>query len=371
MLTLTGQFVMAQSFAQIINPFRIDIDPMERLLLVNFEKDPDSVYIGFEPQVFDDELNGKGHLVIGWRVDGRVDIYHQPGLSLVPEKYYIAGKGLANMVETEMAEYFFEINDFGAQASYDFFDVHKRRVVIKINESNPRKRKPFGLLAPMGHAAENPSALPLILLHDFYFVREKHSEILISIDGRTHRHDKLPIRIDGARMTFLRYCPDPFIASINPAFEGELSPLTVQQGWNVIDEDANIEITIAKGKTGIKTISRKHMGHELTLSFEPAFPDVGSIENNSTFEGRFKIAGHPSTGLVSGAYRLERNDLETRITMIPSKGWKPKPDRFSLRFLYRVAKIFRQWPKTYEWKAEIVEDESNTYMRSGWIRIND
>jgi hypothetical protein len=48
-----------------INPFCIDIDPMERLLLVNFEKDPDTIYIGFEPQVFDDPINGRGHLVIG------------------------------------------------------------------------------------------------------------------------------------------------------------------------------------------------------------------------------------------------------------------------------------------------------------------
>jgi len=59
-------------------PFRIDIDPMEKLLLINFEKDPDPLYVGFEPQVFDDDIHGKGHSVIAWRVDGRVDVYHQP-----------------------------------------------------------------------------------------------------------------------------------------------------------------------------------------------------------------------------------------------------------------------------------------------------
>ncbi len=63
-----------------IIPFRIDIDPMERLLLVNFEKDRTPPNVGFEPQVFDDSINGKGHLVIEWRQDGRVDVYHQPGL---------------------------------------------------------------------------------------------------------------------------------------------------------------------------------------------------------------------------------------------------------------------------------------------------
>ncbi|WP_439482765.1 hypothetical protein [Cyclobacterium plantarum] len=50
------------------NPFTIEIDPI--ILFVNFENDPDGVYIGFEPQVFDDTLNGKGNLIIGWRLDG-------------------------------------------------------------------------------------------------------------------------------------------------------------------------------------------------------------------------------------------------------------------------------------------------------------
>lgn len=33
-------------------PFNIVVDPMQRLLLINFEKDPDRLYVGFEPQVF-------------------------------------------------------------------------------------------------------------------------------------------------------------------------------------------------------------------------------------------------------------------------------------------------------------------------------
>ena len=72
---------MAADIIKIGNPFQISIDPMERLLLVNFEKDPDTFYVGFEPQVFDDNVNGRGHLIIGWRVDGKVDVYHEPGLT--------------------------------------------------------------------------------------------------------------------------------------------------------------------------------------------------------------------------------------------------------------------------------------------------
>jgi hypothetical protein len=62
--------IMNDSFSQnriadsksgrVIFPFSIEIDPMERLLLVNFEKDPDSIYVGFEPQVFNDESTAPG-----------------------------------------------------------------------------------------------------------------------------------------------------------------------------------------------------------------------------------------------------------------------------------------------------------------------
>jgi hypothetical protein len=73
------------------------------------------------------------------------------------------------MVERELPDAAYEINDLGVQAHYQFQDIHDRTVVITIHEKNPRKREPFGLLAPMGAAAEAPSSLPLVLLHDFYF----------------------------------------------------------------------------------------------------------------------------------------------------------------------------------------------------------
>ncbi|MDR5659887.1 hypothetical protein RH915_10340 [Serpentinicella sp. ANB-PHB4] len=95
---------MEQSKQYLINPFKIDVDPMERLLLINFEKDPDTIYVAFEPQVFDDTPHGKGHLIIGWRQDGKVDIFHQPSLKLNPEDYDIVGKGLANIVERDFTD---------------------------------------------------------------------------------------------------------------------------------------------------------------------------------------------------------------------------------------------------------------------------
>ncbi|TVQ06464.1 MAG: hypothetical protein EA359_01070, partial [Balneolaceae bacterium] len=190
--------------SRVVFPFSIQIDPMERLLLVNFEKDPDSIYVGFEPQVFNDEINGVGHLVIGWRTDKKIDVYHEKSLNPDSSKYDIAGAGLNKMIAVDMEQAFYQVNDFGVQAHYKFADISGREVEIVISEKNSRKRKPFGLLAPMGDAATNPSSLPLVMLQDFYFVRKNHTDIKVKINNKSHKPDELPIRMDREKMTFAR-----------------------------------------------------------------------------------------------------------------------------------------------------------------------
>ena len=89
-------------------PVWLHIGPMERLLLINFENDPDKIYVGFEPQLFDDVIHGRGMIIIAWRVDGRVDVYRQPGLTLDPNTYDIAGGGLHEMLERPLSDAYFD-----------------------------------------------------------------------------------------------------------------------------------------------------------------------------------------------------------------------------------------------------------------------
>ena len=77
------------------SPFTLNISPMKRLFLINFEKDPDETYIGFEPQWFEDASYGTGLRIIAWRKDGYIDVYQQPSLT-VEEKLDVAAKGLAD-----------------------------------------------------------------------------------------------------------------------------------------------------------------------------------------------------------------------------------------------------------------------------------
>lgn len=356
---------------QLLNPFHIAVDPMERLLLINFAQDPDSTYVGFEPQVFDDPINGAGHLVIGWRRDGKVDVYHQPGLHLNAAKYDIAGKGLANMVAREMPGATYAVDAYGVQAHYEFQDLHDRPVLLRISERHPQPRKPFGLLAPMGAAAEAPSAMPLVLLHDFYFVRQRHTDFEIRIAGQRHQPDILPIPMDFTRMTFTRYSPKPLIATLNPAFEGELAPVEVPAGQSEVQVgETTLALEWAEGRPALQRLTRHNPIHPLELRFEPAFPDLQTLADGARHAGRLEIAGHPSTGRIAGNYTVEKQDGVITITMIPAQGWLPRPTKLSLRFLYTVAAVFRKWPTTYEWTAHLQAQANGAYtMRSSWRRI--
>lgn len=357
---------------KLLNPFEIHIDPMDKLLLINIENDPDSIYIGFEPQVFDDDVNGTGMLVIGWRVDGKVDVYHQPGLNPDPEKYDIAGKGLANMVEKKMGNAFFDITEKGVQANISFTDIDGRFVELYVEERNRRRRKPFGLLAPMGDAAEQPSAMPLILLHEFYFVRRSNTDISVKINNRSHEPDKLPLPMDFSRMYFTRYSPDPLIVMLNPAIEGILNPLPKPGNNSTATGGTIYELTLNSFIYEIKSFSESHNEHTITVTFNPAFPNLDAFTRTGEATGSFTITGKASVGIVRGKYSVQNVKDQLQVVLIPSDGWIPNERKLSLRFLYTVAPIFRSWPTTYKWIANLQKDEAGImYMKSYWERISN
>lgn len=354
----------------LLNPFRLHYDPMERLLLVNFEGDPDTAYIGLEPQVFDDDLNGCGHLVIAWRTDGKVDVYHQDSLRLDPAKYDIAGKGLANMVAVPFEHAHYEVAKSGVQAHYAFTDIQGREVLIRIEEGHARKRAPFGLLAPMGDAAEAPSAMPLVLLHDFYFVRKRHTLAEVRIGGKQHRVDEMPLPMDFTKMYFARYSPRPLIITFNPAMDGPLHPLNWDGQSAVLEwEGHELVLAINNGQPSIQQLVRHNPVHPVCLAFDPPFPDVRALLPGELCTGRFTIEAHPSVGRIDGDYWAVRKDDKAEISLRPSGGWRPKVTKLSTWLIYNMMKMFKHWPKTYEWTAVLQLDEADgCQMASAWER---
>lgn len=354
---------------RILNPFSFQIDPMVRLLLVNFENDPDLIYKGFEPQYFDDPIHGKGLSVIAWRNDVKVDVYHERGLKLQKETYNIAGKGMDQMIETNFVSTVFEITESGVHADIVFEDKIGRKVEIKILENHPQKREPFGLLAPMGDAAESPSAMPLVYVHDFYFVRRKHTEFSITIDGRHFKPDKFPIPLDGMWMFFTRYSCDPFVVTFNQAMVGKINFINVMDNNLHKVGDTEIEITTNGPALEIKKMVKISCKHQIHLAFEPPFPQLNLLKDAVELSGKFYVKGDDCTGTIEGMYQVRRNKNKILLALEPTEGWIPNESKTTVRFLYTVVKMFKHWPKTYRWTAELIKKGGSWELKSNWKRL--
>ena len=364
----------------VVSPFHLAHDPMTGLLLINFEQDPDVVYHGLEPQSFDDAVHGRGILVIGWRVDGLVDVYYQTGLRLNPDTYGIAGKGLNAMVERPFSDALFELGPRGAQADIRFEDLDGRPVHIVVHETDTRPRTSFGLLAPMGVAASDPPALPLVYVDQFSFVRRAGTELRIEIDGRSHQSDFLPFILDGTPVHFLRYSAAPFVITWNPDVAARVRTLDprVEAGAGVHGAHADgvrYELEANDGFLEIRRMSRREGEHEVMIEFTPAIPHLLALADAAAANGAFRVSAEPGLGTVRGSWHVTRNGSELNMELRPDGGWTPGPGPRMARLLFRAISMFRQWPTTYLWRGTIqlpapdAPRDSPLAFHSGWERI--
>jgi hypothetical protein len=131
-----------------ILPFSFSFDTIQRLLMVSFERDPDSLYLGFEAQVLPGPQGEEEHLVIGWRRDGRVDVYHSSRITPDPLKYTNVGKGLAHLVPRDFIHSCFEIEEGGVRAQYAFQDIEDRVISLQIRGGQFEKTQAFSPPGP-------------------------------------------------------------------------------------------------------------------------------------------------------------------------------------------------------------------------------
>ena len=351
-------------------PFNIDIDPIQRLILINIEKDPDDHYIGFEPQVFDDDINGSGHLVIAWRKDKKIDVYHQNTLKINPNKYSIAGNGLEDKVTTEFNNNEFIIDDNFVQLKYEFTDKYHRKIYLEVREKKTKKGKPFGLLAPMANDALHPDSLPLVFLRDFYFVKKNETFFHIDINGRMHKPDELPIPLDWSKMYFTRYSPHPIVATINPAYDGKLFDVELEYGQNTcIKNGLEFEFEWQEYSPQLVKVCKRYKEDTIEILLKPGLFDLRTFEGKN-LKHEFIISSHKSLGTVEGQIDIQNTDDQIEIIMNPGYGWKPIITKLSILFLFTVAKVFKNWPKTYLWIAKISKDNKGDFiMKSAWSRL--
>jgi hypothetical protein len=353
----------------VYSPFNLKIEGMKHLFLISFEKDPDEVYVGFEPQLFDDPVMGKGLRVIAWRKDGYVDVYQQRTLTL-NENFDVAGKGLADLLQRDMEGARFNITEMGVDVYFAFEDKEGRHVEVVIKENSNKPTSPFDLLAPVGHSSENPTALPLFFLYDFYFVRRSNTQVQIKINGVIHKADKFPMPMDGSRIYFMRYSRDPFLVNFNNAQNGPLASLIVNNETFTDSQGTQYEMINQNGHYEISRISGGNDKYQINIGFNPPIPDIVCLKDKTTLEGRFSISLDERVGSLSGEYYISKDGSGVEMRMTPSDGWKPGKCRFMVGLIFKMGAIFKNWPKSYVWTARIkLKEDEAPMMESKWSRI--
>jgi hypothetical protein len=358
-----------------VSPFDFSLEPMERLLLINMERDPDQVYLGFEPQVFDDDNLGRGMRILAYRQDKKIDVYQQPGMRAVKEDFDVAGKGCENLVERPLQDARFEMTGQGLNACFAFEDIQGRPIEVEIAENDPRPPKLFSLLAPLGSSTENPPALPLFFMFDFGFVRKAGTKSMVKIADKQHRLDSLPLPFEGQRVFFTRYSLNPFLMTWNNKKEGPLVIFEDARDKEIESGPARYSLVDNDGHMEIDRIQVSNDKHSFGFSFSPPVPDITGLREGVEVEGKFYISGNPKAGKVSGTYSLQRTENGVEMVIQPSGGWQPNERLFTLRLIYRIASVFRTWPKTYCWKAVFTETERGWkqtawQQKAGWRRTN-
>jgi hypothetical protein len=354
-------------FGCFLSPFSLSIDRMEKLILVNFEKDPDKYYNTFELQQANDISGRKSFLVIAYRKDGTADIYHQSNYPLCSQTSILND---VSLFVRPLEDADFQITADKLQVCFSFKDQYGRQIKVVVHERHRSKKKPFFLLAPVGVVAKQPTSFPVYSLYEMSFTLRKYTEIEIEIDHVKYKPDSFPLPIDCAGNFFTRYSGDTFNVDWNKNYQGQLKSLVPDQENKVEDNGIDYELINNGGHFEIKRIGIKSKNHGLTIDFSPPFPDILCLKEDLKLNGTFKVKTDNTSSQTSGEYMLHKHENDVSMELHPNQGWQPNEKRLILNLLFRIVKVFKEWPKSYIWRATIdLKNISQPGMKSGWERI--
>lgn len=361
--------VVASPTLSFVNPFRLEPDPMEFLFLYNFEGDHE--YNGFEFQYFDNPIKGHGQLVIMWRKDGKVDFYMTPGIRLNRDRADVAA-GVGEWITTEFDSHY-DLTPQGLHLDVSLVLKDERPLHVIVRENRKRHTDPITILAPMGGGIKKPVYMPFFWLQDIDLVQVANTEASLTIGNEKYAPSRIPIPIPYSRAFcyFARYCSDPFMININPSYRGELSVLSSDTLKGFTHDNMIFDLQQVNGIPAIEKIAYKDRQHEMFMHFEPAFPDLISLPDGATIIGSFRIGIEDQPQVIRGEYTIHRDTQQAQIKLAPTENWKPH-GRFTERLTLRLfPSVFRTWPRTYTWTAQIdlSREADPITMTSQWDRV--
>jgi len=336
-------------------PFHFEFEPMIRLAVISFIGNEE--FEGYEPQLFDDPVNGKGIRLLRYRKNGKVDVYYEAGI--IPDKNFSIGTGIADSKMTHFDKNLFEITESGLQVQLIFTDAQGRKNELKVEEKSAGKH-PVPLLAPVGGGIEKPKKLFFVYMNDFDFAYRKTTQIHCSLDGRILEPATLPLLISGHRAYLARYCSRLNIAALNPdganplCFDAVPGKTTMQNETQIHCNTEGIVDQIQIGKDTNSAV----------LNFPGGFPNLLDLPENQCIRGYFDIF-ISSDKITGGQYRLEKIADQVHVELNQLEEWQPVGYPIGYRLLFIFVKMFRNWPANYSWEGT-VELKEIPLMNGKW-----
>ncbi len=336
-------------------PLSLRVDELSCML--NFELADHPVYDGGELQWFDDDAHGTGMLAfLSRRADRTVDYYVQRGLEVDRDGYTIGG-GIRSWNSVDFDAARLEVHADGVDADARFTDVDGRPVEIRVNDRDGRPRRPGGLLAPVSAAIERPTSLLLVWMPRFDLVRVSDTPPRIRIDGVDAATGQLPGR-RLHRRHLIKYAAPVVTVAVNRAHDGPL-PASTPDG-----QRAHLDRV-----GGLAELTTEHAGHRARLRFAPALPDLAGLAEGASAGGRWllEVDGARLTG---GSWSADRAGDRVAVGLDADERWQPSRLPLLMRLVTTVVPVFRRWPTTYRWRAE-VDLGAEPSMSSRWERTGD
>jgi len=328
------------------SPVNIVVVPMDKLMLVDVEGDPE--YATIELQTFDD-ARGRGARVLLYRHNGPADSYY------TDEAFAIKESARDTFFLAPDMTYRFNVAASGLDASFRMQDHAGKSIEFRVKEA-PRKKWSQGFLAPIGGSdAVTFDYFPLYHMKGMNFVPRSGTEIAIKIGGEERKPKKLPIPADWEFVYLSRYTAAPIIGCWNKPHDGALPPLQPEQHMIYQDGQTRYELVNNAGHYEIRKLFGFNDKHEVRFDFSPPIPDLPGLKDGIELSGRFSAGTDGISGIVAGAYRITRQGNDIDMEIRPQKAWQPMPGPL--------------WVTTWIWKGTITVGADHTVsMTSKWIR---
>jgi hypothetical protein len=335
----------------------VRIDPMDRLMLVDFANDP--VYDGIELQMIPGPDGAPEARVLLWRPD-TVDVYDQPGrvFDEPAERRSLEALLSPRAVTLQHAafEHRLDVTRHGLDAAVRIRDRDGREVVVEVVETRGEPR--FGaLIAPIGATSASPDYLPVFFLDEFALVKRGGTRVRITVDGQERKPAKLPRLMKGPASYFTRYSTRVVIAHWNERRDAALHPVPVEPGAERVHADGmEWRLQWNGDRPEVEAAVARSDDDALTFLFAPALPDLTALRVDARVAGRFVINVNDVPGVVAGEYAVQRNGDRVRLVFQPLDAWQPPIVRGP------------SWVSSYRYDAELDLAAASPRLRSAWGR---